>query len=111
MEVFVVVLAVLNVFFAVMYYKTKKYEEIYLQDYSLGRTIAVVCIYGIAIAPAIGFLSGCLDAGWLPRAYIAYVVVLMLYGFYNCFRMGVNRRGIVITATFNVLLQTGLFIL
>ena len=111
---FVIVLAVLNLLFVIMYYKTRNYEEESLFFPNpikfVGFIISVGGIYVLALTPAVAYLSGYVTIWWLPRAYLAYIIILLLYSFTNCFSFETNRRGIVITSIFNVLLQIGMFI-
>ncbi len=111
---FVIVSAVLNLLFCIMYYKTRNHEDesIFFPNpfKALGFMVSVGGIYILAAVPAIAYLSGYCNIWWLPRAYLAYFIVLLLYCITNCFSIENNRRGIVITSIFNVLLQIGMLI-
>lgn len=111
---FVIVSAVLNLLFCIMYYKTRNHEDesIFFPNpfKALGFMVSVGGIYVLALTPAVAYLSGYVTIWWIPRAYLAYIIILLLYSFTNCFSFETNRRGVVITSIFNVLLQIGMLI-
>ena len=111
MTVFFIILAILNVLCVILYNKAKFWEEMYFQStgYAL-RITAQLGIYIIAIIPVICGILGKIDVWWLYWAYFLYVIIVMLYSFINCFSMETERRGIVITSTFNTLMLIGIIV-